>query len=435
MAKSGYIRKHPPLRGGWDVGPDEYKSLGFTIGLPPNLYIPQTPPIVELAEKYELNNANYIDIESKFDVKERQFLVQSGLPNARCYVREIPPNLNAQELKEALNKKLYQRRLTSSPKAVTRVLINPNNEYAFVEFEKVKDAERFLEQKDSFELEGHTLRIRKAHTDDMIETAVGDAQSQNISSLIICNLSPDVTEQALSSIVSDYAAIEKVTIPTIPNESFSGFDNYLKDFFDTNEYNTEGQSSNKNERKLGYAIIDLQDTKLANLVMLKLRLIHGYDCRRCFPRVDQGIRKPVSVDLINDVKHCTSKEINKYSVFVDKGVEELSIADVMNLDIDISEIKKGIPPNSVCRKLRIFNVLKSDEVSEIEEVVNDMKEECNAFGRVEEAYADTLFDRLVRQIGIPVVVIFETPEDANCAQRGISGRKYKGRIVMTMLEN
>ena len=36
-------------------------------------------------------------------------------------------------------------------------------------------------------------------------------------------------------------------------------------------------------------------------------------------------------------------------------------------------------------------------------------------------------------IGIPVIVIFETPDDASSAQKAISGRKYKGRIVITML--
>ncbi|OHT01101.1 hypothetical protein TRFO_01678 [Tritrichomonas foetus] len=400
---SRYVRNHSPLRGGWDVGPDEYKALGFTIGLPPNIYIPQTPPIVELSQRYESIDANFIDVDSKFNVKERQFMLQTS-SNARCYVRELPPNMDAEALKEALNIKLFQKKLTSSKHAISQVVINPNNEFAFVDFEKVKDAEKFIELKDSFDLEGHTLRIRRAHADETNESMSGDLPQEMNNSLIINQIPDDINEQILSTIISEHAQVEKVTIPSI------------------------------NEKRLGYAIVDLQDTSLVNIVMLKLRLINGFDCRRCFPRADQPPRVSLTKDKLDEMKFYNQKEENKYAVFIENS-ENLAISDILNLDIDITKIQTGIIPNKTCRRLRIFNVIKTEEVSEIEEVVADMREECSAFGEIEEVYADTVWEKLVRQIGTPVVVIFKTVNDANNAQRGISGRKYKGRVVITMLED
>ena len=54
-----YERKHKRLRGGWDVGPEEYKSMGFTIGLPPNIYVPQNPEIQKLSNKFENSDKDF----------------------------------------------------------------------------------------------------------------------------------------------------------------------------------------------------------------------------------------------------------------------------------------------------------------------------------------------------------------------------------------
>ncbi|KAK8866759.1 Splicing factor [Tritrichomonas musculus] len=430
MSRNKYLRKHPPLRGGWDVGPDEYKSLGFIIGLPPNLYIPATPQITALSEKYESCDSNYIGLESKFNIKERQFMIQSGASSARCYVRDFPPNMNPKQLKDALNAKLFQRRITSTPHSITQVVINPNNEYAFIEFEKTKEADKFVQLRDSFELEGHTLRIRPGHRDFTNETLSGEIPQERLNSFIIYNISDNDTEQSLKDLISVYAAVEKVQIPAVSIDS-NDTSNYFQDFIGDN--NSKNYNNDKNMRRLGYAIVDLQDTKLVNIVVLQLKIIHNLDCRRCFPRIGQGVRKTSLVDNIEMLKLDKQREINKYSLFIEDRLKDYSVADILNLDIDISKLQSDIPSNTIYTKLRIFNVLKSQNKSEIDEVVADMKLELSAFARVVDVYADIYWDDLSMPIGIPVVGIFKTPEDAYNAQKGISGRKYKGRIVITML--
>lgn len=416
MSGNKYIRKHPRLRGGWDVSPDEYKSLGFIIGLPPNLYIPATSQISALSEKYENCDSNFIDVESKFNIKDRQFMIQSGISNARCYVRDFPPNMNPKQLKDALNIKLYQRRITSTPHAITQVVINPNNEYAFIEFEKVKEAEKFIQQRDSFELEGHTLRIRPGHKEFMNELLTVDIPQERLSSFIIYNIPDEENEQSLKDLISGYALVDKIQIPVAPTNSIDSSNN-----------------GSKIMKRLGYAIVDLQDSSLVNIVILQLKIIHNLDCRRCFPRIGQGIRKSNLTDNIDMLKLDKQRETNKLSLFIEDNYEDYSIADILNLDIDISEVKSSVPPNTTHSKLQIFNVLKTENKEEIDEVISDMKSECSAFGKVVNVYADISWDNLGMPIGFPIVAIFETPDDANNAQRGISGRKYKGRIVITML--
>lgn len=415
MSVNKYIRKHPRLRGGWDVSPDEYKSLGFIIGLPPNLYIPQTSQIKALSEKYENCDSNFINVESKFNIKERQFMVQSGISNARCYVRDFPPNMNPKQLKDALNIKLYQRRITSTPHSITQVVINPNNEYAFIEFEKVKEAEKFIQQRDSFELEGHTLRIRPGHKEFMNELLTVDIPQERLSSFIIYNIPDEQNEQTLKDLISEYAAVDKIQIPVASTNSINASNNGIK----------------KIER-LGYAIVDLQDSSLVNIVVLQLKINHNLECRRCFPKIGQGVRQTHLTDNIDMLKLDKQRETNKISLFVD-NYEDYSVSDILNLDVDISTVKSYIHPNSTCSKLQIFNVLKTENKDEIDEVIADMKSECSAFGKVVNVYADISWDNLGMPIGFPIVAIFETPDDANNAQRGISGRKYKGRIVITML--
>ena len=153
--------------------------------------------------------------------------------------------MNSETLRDALNAKIYQKKITNSPHAITQVFINPNNEFAFVDFEKAKDAEKFIELKDSFELDGHTLRIRRAHAEETNEAIVGEFPPEMVDSLFINNLPNDMSDQTLTTIISEHAEVEKVLIPMI------------------------------NDKRLGYAIVTLQDPTLVNIVMLKLKLINA----------------------------------------------------------------------------------------------------------------------------------------------------------------
>ena len=382
MSSSDYLKSRKPLRGGWDVTPSEYKAMGFTVGLPPSMYVPQTKNVIELSRRFESSDAALLDNDSSFATQERQVLFQAG-KCVRCYVRDLPPGMDNEKLKKILNQKMNQRKITTQSDPISKVFINPMGQFAFVDFEKSKDAEKFIELKDSLEIEGHTIRIRRSHKD------YGNEDEENIN------------EDDIKKIVGQIAEVENVTIPKV------------------------------DEFGLGYAIVELKDQNLIDLVVLKLRNI-GIKCKRCFPRLGQELREEMSNDKLNQL-NCYGKLVSDKFSILSHSPESYFITDILNLDIDISNITNEVQSYDL-KSLRIFNVLSSTDPNEMESVVKDIEEECKAFGKILNIYVDLQFDCLVPQITPPIVVKFESSKEANKAQKGISGRRYKGRIVITMLE-
>jgi hypothetical protein len=387
-----YVKRSRPLRGGWDVGPEEFKALGFTVGLPPNLYIPQTPPILELSQRIEACDSLMLGIDSDFSVQDRPFLLQDS-HSIRCFVRDLPPGMDADRLQRAINQKMYQKRLTTTPECVERVIINPYGQFAFVDFARSKDAERFIELKDALDIDGHPIKIRRSRKEaksDSADTTVNEVRPERQNSLILSGIENSTREQDITEMISAYAKVSVVEIPRIDG------------------------------RGLGYAIVDLEDASLTDLVALRLKFRYGIDCRRCFPRAGQKL-PPVPEDK------------SSFLTLRDEFAS-LTVADIFNLDVQLTTPARNLPESESFRKLRIFNVMKSTAPHEIEMVVEDMKQEVARYAKPTAVFADMLADRPAAALGVPVVAVFGDARGASAAQRGISGRKYRGRIVITMLE-
>lgn len=396
-----YVKSRPPMRGGWDVGPDEYKALGFTVGLPPNIYVNQTPDVIECSERFEKSDEQFRETDSLFAVQERQVLFQTG-HFYRCYVRDIPMNIPAEKLKEILNQKCLQMRVSSSPNAIYSVSIEKRSGiFAFVEFTKAKEFERFLALKNSLEINGHTVTIKQSNMLTNVDVASKILPTLNTSCLIWNDISPKTTQEQLKQIVSEFAGVRNLTIPKIDNVS------------------------------LGFAIIELEDPLLADYTVFKIKHILGGDCSRCYPKLEQEPRKQISSDKIEEMKKYGVNS-SLYSI-LDQNLPNLSVAHILNLDINISTLIEKPPVNESYTKLRIFNVIKSDENKEKEIVLNDMREECEYYGEIVNCCIDLQWDNLVRPVFSPIIVEFASPEGASKAQNGISGRKYCGRTVITML--
>jgi len=404
-----YVKRRKPLRGGWDTDPEEYKSMGFTIGMPPNLYIPQTKGIIEVSRRFESADSSFLEIDSNFSVQERQTLFQSG-HSVRCFVGSLPPNIDEKRLKNMINQTLYKRHMTSSPEVVSKVLINPHGQFAFIDFDKNKDAEKFIELKDSFDIDGYTVRIRRSNMTGFSDQNPNVVPSERPHCMIINDIGHLVSKKDIDDlyanikdIISRYADVERIQIPKIGDVT------------------------------LGYMLIDLVDTSLVDYVCLKLQ--HGFsiDCRRCFARYSDETRDPMSSEKLEHIRYYGEHERDHFAVFSPKTDSVITIADVLNLDIDITKIETVLPP-SVGSVLRIFNVSNSRDQKELEVVRADMHEECAFFGKVLESYVDHVFDCLVEHVYPPINVRFESPNDAKKAQIGISGRKYCGRIVITSID-
>ncbi|EAY09623.1 hypothetical protein TVAG_056670 [Trichomonas vaginalis G3] len=402
-------RRHQRLRGGWDVGPDEFKSLGFTIGLPPGIYVPQTKQISDTSQRFEECDQQFAAYDSNFAVQERSALFEAG-KIVRCFVSSLPPNITEARLKQVINQTLFKKNLTSQPDVVYKVSINSQGQFAFVDFEKPKDAEKFVELKDSFIIDGFTLKIRKSTMATTTETSL-TLPHEHVNGLIIqdksffdTSLESEKICQEIKEIVSKYAIVDKVQMPKF------------------------------NDIRLGYVIVDLFNPDYVDFVILKLKLNHNLQARRCF--VQSGEYPRDISEIKSKIMHTNlNKGMQKEKLYSVYPKKDLTIADIFNLDVDIATID-AIVPYSSSRFLKIYNVLKRDTPSEeVNTVIGDMKEECEKYGKVLNAYAETTFPKFSSIIPTPIVIEYEKTEDAVKAQKIIAGLQYCGRALITCLED
>jgi hypothetical protein len=366
-----YQRRHPRLRGGWDVDADEFKSLGFTIGLPPNVYVPQTPPIVELSHRFESCDSSLLDIDSDFSVQDRQFLFQDAR-SVRCFVRDLPPGMDSDQLKRAINQKMLQKRLTTSTECVEKVTFNPYGQFAFVDFPRARDAERFIKLKDSLEIEGQAIKIRRSFKTSP-EATETEVRPERGAALIVSGL---MTEADVRAAVGEFAKVAQVEM--------AGSED---------------------------AVVDLEDTALVDIVVLQLRL-KGVECGRCFPRA--AARAPAD----------RMEFVGESGKLVTVAPGKLTIADVLNLDVEISAVVRNWEDLRAegYNKLRMFNVTRGSGAREIEMAIEDVRKELEMFGSLVKVYADVLWEEAA-VLEMPIVAEFRDTREAAMAQRDIAGRR------------
>jgi hypothetical protein len=67
-------------------------------------------------------------------------------------------------------------------------------------------------------------------------------------------------------------------------------------------------------------------------------------------------------------------------------------------------------------------------------VVADVRQELGRFRSLRDVFADVVSDELGAILGVPIVAVFRENAEASLAQREVAGRRYRGRVVITMLE-
>ena len=186
---------HPKrLRGGWDCTPDEYKSMGFIIGLPPGMYVPPTKSILDLSLKFEHTDQDFSGFESNYLTQDRQALFDSET-GIKCYIRNLPPDCTESNLIAFLNSKS-----NSQSDVVRKIIFNQERHFAFVYFDQIKTADYFLNYKGQFEISGNIIQIQKANVDDNEDDIYGTNQNYE-DAFIVYNLMEMLNENLIREIV------------------------------------------------------------------------------------------------------------------------------------------------------------------------------------------------------------------------------------------
>jgi hypothetical protein len=88
------------------------------------------------------------------------------------------------------------------------------------------------------------------------------------------------------------------------------------------------------------------------------------------------------------------------------------------------------------RTLFLYNIaplLVLYDLDVCHEVVDDVKSECQKFGRVRECEIIKLASEVLPSDYAVVKVVFDDQSEAKSAQMGLAGRRFSGRIVLTQL--
>lgn len=365
---------HPSLRGGWDVDPDEFRAMGFTVGFPPNLYIPRTPAVVALSRQFETADAIFEGVDSGFTQVERQ-PVKTADHFVRCHVAPIPRGLTPDRLRDLVNERLFRG------DAVTNVAIHPSGQYAHVDFERDRDAERFLELGDSWSIEGYPVRVRRSN---MPSTGDLTLPPEHPASLIVWRLGGR-SDEDLRREIGGVVDVERLW---------------------TN-------------RTLDFALIELTDPALVDYAALKITAALGLPCRRCFATREQAPRN----------RRIPRRE-GRYALPL-ATLGELSVADILNLDVQITEPAEDIPSHEG-KSLWVFNVTEGSPGDE--RVLEDVTKEAGRFGEMIESHLEIGWSD-TEGIGPPIVLTFQSSTDADQAQKHLAGRRYKGAPLFTMRRN
>lgn len=389
------------LRGGWFVGPEEYASMGYTLGLPPGFYAPDHPAISELVEKIRPQNGIILPsaTESSSTAESKK----------KVMVCNIPLDMSEEDIVNIITNTLLRRKLVRDSDIISNVMIHQSHVNAFVEFKSQKDAQAAVHLGNSLIFRNQELRICWP------QTFVSD---NNIPP------PPDFFDQnnTLESLVieSDYLLPEADVIKS-EIDVFFPVENVVK---------PEG---------FNHALVNLVDPSQSNIAVYKLNGMEvGGICirvQRAFVHENDG---PMLLDPkeVRKMKYCSGPS-RMTTVLSPLLRNRPCIADILNPDVPVAvviqpETEKAQPTYG--KILNIYNIAKDTILYDSEflpEFIADIQDECNKYGEVLSCNVVALPFKSDYAI---VKVAFSSEEEAKECQMAISGRRYNGRIVITSIE-
>lgn len=155
-------RTVPRLFGGWDVSNDQYKSLGMTIGLPPNFYVENPHPDIDLLSK---QIEDYSTDELSGYGSPMQDLLNARW-SRQMLIHNIPKNVDESKLKDFL-KKILRDFPDYTDDCITEARFmnynDKNKRIALITFSNDEIALALLHNYDRLKMDSSTINITTFH--------------------------------------------------------------------------------------------------------------------------------------------------------------------------------------------------------------------------------------------------------------------------------
>lgn len=324
----------------------------------------------------------------------------------RLYVGNVPGAVTEQELAHFFNDKMLSAGLSNEQCPVIAVQMNYEKSFAFVEFKLPDDATRGMSL-DGVTLRGQALKIRRpkdyqppptqpgapTHIPGIISTNVPDSPNK----IFVGGLPAYLSEDQVKDLLSSYGQLKSFNLvkdPVTGNSKGYAFFEYL------------------DETVTDKACAGLNGMKLQEKTLLVQRATLG-------------------------AKHGGSQAMTGQQLQTALGANPTA-AQFLNLQISSATILSQLPgmiggaahePSSI---LMLLNLVSPDDLSDqdaIDDLKNDIGEECSKFGTVKSIQVPAPDADNVGTV--KVYVEFDSPDSAKRAQMALAGRKYNNRMVIT----
>lgn len=413
------------MKGGWFCSPEEYESMGFTLGLPPGLYLEQTEEINELVEKIKPINGMVMPsfyLNQSFGHKENRNIV---------LISNVPLDVTQDDIIKELNKTLFQAKI------FPQTIDSDSDSKSFIISCQI--------------VRTHFVAYVKMISSYITEKAVNLGQLR-INDYVLPISFPDF-------IMKDSSALDKIYSTVHENELcvVIEIDYYKVDPNIRNEIQLPSEEAIARFFGENYAINKIFRPADSNFILLYLTNKHDVDM--IIINHDNCI-----IDSIPVTVHRSKRDLNECELFIDPKMKEKvkretgksqyltvlspymnqcdsvpSIADIfdpsMSLNAVIRKETEELQP-ATGKYLLIFNIVKFNVFNEqtlFESTKRNIFLECNKFGKVISTTLGSFFKNQLLCDNAVACVTFENAEDAKAAQIGISGRRYQGRLAITQI--
>lgn len=308
----------------------------------------------------------------------------------RLYVGNIPFGVSEEEMMDFFNQQMHLSGLSQAPgQPILACQINLDKNFAFLEFRSIDETSQAMAF-DGINFKGQTLKIRRPH-DYHPTPGHGDNSSMGYG--------------GASGTVS-------TIVPDTPHKLFiGGLPNYL------------------NEDQVKELLMSFGQLRAFNLVKdTATGLSKGYAfCEYADVTVtDQAISGLNGMQL-GDKKII----IQRASV----GAKNAAAYAQMPVQIQVPGFNLAAGPGQPTEVLCLLNMVTPDELKddeEYEDILEDIKEECNRYGVVRSLEIPRPLDGVEDVPGVgKVFVEFVNVDFCVKAQQALTGRKFANRIVVT----
>ncbi|KAB7495671.1 Splicing factor U2AF subunit [Armadillidium nasatum] len=366
----------------------QIKNFDITAGQIPSNIIPDMPPVV-------VPQSVPVPVPVVGSTITRQA--------RRLYVGNIPFGVTEEEMMEFFNQQMHLAGLAQAAgNPVLACQVNLDKNFAFLEFRSIDETTQAIAF-DGINFKGQSLKIRRPHD---YQPMPGMSEHPNLAMTVA---------GPLSGVVS-------TVVPDSPHKIFiGGLPNYL------------------NEDQVKELLMSFGQLRAFNLVKDSATgLSKGYAfCEYVDVSITDQVRTTDQVRILKAIQGLNGMQLGDKKLVVQRasvGAKDGSAMAQAPVQIQVPGLQLQSGSGPATEVLCLMNMVTCDELKEddeYEDIVEDIREECNRYGIVRSVE----IPRPVEGVEVPgvgkVFVEFNSVLDSQKAQQNLTGRKFANRVVVT----